>query len=166
MKHQEKKYQVESFDQVKKILDKLGIKKSEESITNHYYGQHKGNDVVKLVKYADRNEIHVLKESEGKFSLEESLPMENTEEGLKWLKDKGYKVVNLVKMANVDYEYKGGLVRLYVIDDWSHSVILDYPEGKHEAIEKEFGLETAEVISVPYNKQLEQMGKLRSMRLD
>jgi hypothetical protein len=42
---------------------------------------------------------------------------------------------------------------------------LDFPEGQHEAIEKKLGLGTAEVINVPYNKLLEQIGRLRSMKL-
>jgi len=166
MKHQEKKYQVKSFDQVKKVLDRLGIKKSGGAVTNHYYGQHEGNDVTKLVEYKDKNAIHLLKEKDGKFDLVESIPVESVKVGLKWLKDKDYKVVNLVKMANVDYEYKGGQVRLYTIDDWLKSVILDYPEGEHEAIAKEFELDKVEVIKIPYNKQLEEMGKLRSKQLD
>jgi len=32
-------------------------------------------------------------------------------------------------------------------------------------IEKKFGLETAEVVNVPYNKLLNQLGRLRSMPL-
>ncbi len=166
MKHQEKKYQVESFDQVKKVLDRLEIKKSGEAVTNHYYGQHEGNDVTKLVEYKDKQAIHILKEKEGKFDLVESIKMESVEDGLKWLKDKEYKGVDLIKMANVDYGYKGGQVRLYTIDDWLKSVILDYPEGEHEVIAKEFGLDQTEVIKIPYNKQLEEMGKLRSKQLD
>jgi len=166
MKYQEKKYQVESFDEIKKMLDKLGIEKSREAVAKHYYAQHEGNDVTKLVEYRDKIEIHVLKEKDGKFNLVESIPMESVEAGLKWLKDKGYKVVDLVKMANEDYEHKGGQVRLYTIDDWLKSVILDYPEGKHEAIAKEFGLDKAGVIKMPYNKQLEKAGKLRTMRLE
>lgn len=166
MKHQEQKYQVESFDDIKKILDELDIKGSPEKVTNHYYGQHKGNDVVKLVSYSDKNEIHILKESRGNFDLEQSIPVESIEMGLNWLKNKDYKAVDLVKMANVDYEHKGGLIRLYLIDDWLHSVILDYSVGEHETVEKELGLEAAERITVPYNKQLKKMNKLRSMRLE
>ncbi|MBP7740940.1 hypothetical protein KA089_02050 [Candidatus Woesebacteria bacterium] len=165
MKYQEKKYQVETFDEIREILDKLGISGSSEKVTNHYYGQHEGNDVVKLVSYYDKNEIHALEESNGKFSLKKSISVKNVEEGLKWLKSKGYKAVDLIKMDNVDYEYKGGQIRLYLIDDWLHSIILDYPEGKHEIIEKELGLKAEDIISIPYNKQLELLGKLRSMKL-
>ena len=69
-------------------------------------------------------------------------------------------------MDNTDYEYKNGLVGLYIVDDFLHSVILDFPEGQHEEIEKELGLDTAEVISVPYNKFLEKIGRLRSIKLN
>ncbi|NCO12556.1 MAG: hypothetical protein COZ34_02735 [Candidatus Pacebacteria bacterium CG_4_10_14_3_um_filter_34_15] len=166
MKYQEKKYQVESFDKIIKILDKLGISVSSEKVTNHYYGQHEGNDVVKLVSYSNKNEIHILEESHGKFSSMESIPVENIEAGLKWLKNKGYQVVDLIKMSNFDYDYKGGQIRLYLIDDWLHSIILDYPEGQHEVIENELGLRPEDKISIPYNKQLELLGKLRSMKLE
>lgn len=165
MKYQEKKYLVDSFSKIRKILNQSDAKKDSKVITTHYYAQKEGNDVVKLIKFTDRNEIHILKESQGKFTLQENLPVESTDTGLRWLKDRGYNVINLVKMANTDYEYKNGTVGLYIIDDFLHSVILDYPAGHHEAIEKEFGLETARVINVPYNKLLEQMDHLRSMKL-
>ena len=124
------------------------------------------NSILKLVQFVDKNEIHILKESQGKFYLNDEIPVESTKAGLKWLKNKGYKKVNVVKMANTDYEYKNGIVGLYVIEDFLYSVILDFPEGQYEAIEKEFELDTAKIISVPYNKFLEQIGRLKSMKLD
>ncbi len=123
MKYQEKKYRVESFTKILKFLKEKGAKKGEEIVTIHYYAPQKTNDVVKLVKFSDKNEIHVLKESNGKFSLTENIPIKNTETGLQWLKDKGYKAVNIVKMANTDYEYKGGIVGFYLIDDFLTSII-------------------------------------------
>lgn len=165
MKYQEKKYEVKSFDEIIEILDKLGAKKVGGKTTEHFYGQHKGNNVVKLVKYADRDEIHVLKEVGGKFSLVESNSMKDTKEGLQDLKNRGYEAVDVIKMENTDYEHKGGLVRLYLIDDFLPSVILDYPEGKHEDVEKELSLEDANRISIPYNKQLKKLGKLRTRKL-
>ncbi len=166
MKHQEKKYQVDSFTKIQKILVEEDAKKGKEVITTHYYAPQESNDVVKLVKYGGRDEIHILEESNGKFFLKENIPVENTDAGLKWLKDKGCKTVNVLKMVNTDYEYKNGVVGLYVIDSFLHSVILDFPEGQHREIEKELGLGTAEVIRASYNKFLEQVGKLRSMKLN
>ena len=166
MKHQEKKYRVNSFAKIQEILSEADVKKGKEVVTTHYYAPQENNDVVKLVKYSDRNEIHILEESQGSYALKENIPVENTAAGLQWLKDGGYKTVNIVKMVNTDYEYKNGVIGLYIINDFLHSVILDFPEGQHEAIEKEFGLATAEVISVPYNKFLEKIGKLRLMKLN
>lgn len=165
MKHQEKKYRVDSFTKIQKILGEVGAKKGKEAVTTHYYVSQESNDVVKLVNYTDSSEIHILEESQGRFSLKENTPVENTNAGLKWLKDKGYQTANVVKVVNTDYDYKNGLVGLYLIDDFLHSVILDFPQGQHEAIEKELGLDTAEVISLPYNKFLEQIGRLQSMKL-
>ena len=91
--------------------------------------------------------------------------MKSTEKGLRWLKDKGYKMVDIVKMAYTDYEYKDGIVGLYMINDFLYSIILDFPEGQHERFEKEFGLSPNNVISLPYNKYLEKIGKLESMKL-
>jgi len=68
-------------------------------------------------------------------------------------------------MEYTEYAYKNGTVGLYVINDFLHSVVLYYPPDKHAAIEKEFGLEHAKVIAVPYNKLLDQMGRLQSMKL-
>ncbi len=66
-------------------------------------------------------------------------------------------------MDDVDYEYKEGIVGLYVINDFLYSVILDFPEGAHSSIEHELDLEKAEPIDVPYNKYLEKTGHLTSV---
>lgn len=166
MKHQEKKYKVNSFDEIQKILNKAGARKGKETTTTHYYVSQKGNDVVKLIEYSDRSEIHMLEEHKGRFSLSEKFKVKDTAAGLHWLKDKGYKTVDLVKMRSTDYEYRNGIVGLYLVDDFLHSVILDFPEGQHEIIEQQLDLNTAQVISAPYNKYLEQLGRLRSMKLD
>lgn len=156
---------MESFTKIQKILNVKGAKRGHEVVTIHYYVQQEGNDVVKLVKYIDRNEIHLLKESQGSYYLKENIPVENIDAGLQWLKDKGYKVVNIVKMDNTDYEYKDGIVGLYIIDDFLYSVILDFREGQHEEMEREFELQTAEIIYVPYNKYVDQIGRLQSRKL-
>lgn len=87
-------------------------------------------------------------------------------QGIDWLKSRGYINADSVKMAYAEYEYKNGTVGLYTIDDLLHSVILYYPPNEHNEMEKEFGLEKAEVIKLPYNKYLEKLGKLRSMKLN
>ncbi len=165
MKRQEKKYLVDSFTSIRKILKEKHAKKVREVVSTHYYGEHKGNDVEKFVEYSNRCEIHVLKESGGRFTLTKHKPILDKEEGLAWLKGKRYTDANIVKMAYTEYEYKNGIVGLYVIDGFLYSVILDFPQGQHEAMEKEFGLQTTEVMSLPYNKYLEKIGRLRSLKL-
>jgi hypothetical protein len=157
---------VESFANIESMLNEKGATKGKEVVTMHYYGQHEGNDVTKLVEYADRFEIHQLKETNGQFTFLPHIPVASKDAGLQWLKDKGYTTVNIVKMANTDYPYKNGTIGLYVIDDFLHSVILYYPPEDHEAVEQEFGLENAEVIILPYNKYLDKLGRLRSMKLN
>lgn len=165
MKPQEKKFRVESLVTIEKALKQKGAKKTGGAVSIHYYGQHGGSDVTKLVEYADRFEIHQLKETNGQFTFLPHIPVASKDAGLQWLKDKGYTTVNIVKMTNTDYAYKNGTVGLYVIDDFLFSAILYYPPGDHGTIEKEFGLERAEVITVPYNKYLEKLGRLRSIKL-
>jgi hypothetical protein len=165
MKHQEKKYRVDSFEKALNILKQSKAVKEKEIINIHYYAQKEGNEVVKLVKYEDKNEIHILDEIDGKYILKEKIFMKSTEKGLKWLKDKGYKTVDIVKMDYTDYVYKGGIVGLYTINDFLCSVILDYPERQHETEEKEFGLSKDDVIDIPYNKYLQKLGKNNSMNL-
>ena len=165
MKYQEKKYLVESFSLILELLNKKRAIKGEEVINTHYYTFQKSNDVVKLVEFADKNEIHILKESQGKYTLTENIPVSNLGEGLKWLKNKGYKSVSVVKMAYTDYDYKGGIVGLYLINDFLYSVILDFPDGMHEIMEKEFGLDKSKVINIPYNKLPEKMDRLSTVPL-
>jgi len=165
MKYQEKKYKVDSFVTISKLLNEKGAKNEKEVVTMHYYTQQPNNEVVKLVEYDNHNEIHILTESNGKYLLKQKIPVLTTEAGLKWLKDKGYKIVDLVKMVYTDYEYKNGIVGLYVINDFLYSVILDFPEGQLKTIENEFGLSNIEIIDIPYNKLLDQLGRLHSVDL-
>ena len=67
MKHQEKKYRVNSFAKIQEILSEANVKKGKEVVTTHYYAPQENNDVVKLVKYSGRNEIHILEESKGRY---------------------------------------------------------------------------------------------------
>ena len=165
MNLQEKKYRVDSFAGIQSKLEAAGATKGRKVVSTHYYGQHDGNDVEKFVEYADRCEIHILKANEGKFTLVEHSPIADKDAGYAWLKERGYTRAHIVKMAYTEYAYKGGTIGLYIIDDFLHSVILYFPPDHHEAMEKEFGLETAEVISLPYNKLLAQLGRLRSINL-
>ena len=70
-----------------------------------------------------------------------------------------------MKMAYTDYEYGGGIVGLYTINDSFYSIILDFPNGQHDAKENEFGLSPNDVITIPYNKYLERIGKSKSINL-
>ncbi len=150
---------------VLKILKKKGAIKKQEIVSTHYYGQHTGNDVEKFVEYVDRYEVHSLKESGGRFTMTEHKPIADKNAGISWLKGKGYTDASIVKMVYTEYEYKNGTVGLYTINDFLHSVILYYTPDQHESMEKEFSLENAEVITIPYNKYLEQLGNSRSMKL-
>lgn len=166
MKPQEKKYLVDSFTEIQKRLKEKGAIKSQEIISTHYYGEHAGKDIEKFVEYADRVEIHVWKEQNGLLTMTEHTPIANKEKGFAWLIRRGYTHASIVKMEYSEYEYKNGTVGLYTINDFLHSIVLCYPPGTHAAIEKEFGLQNAKVISVPYNKLLQQMGRLRSTKLE
>ncbi len=163
MKYQEKKYLVDSFTHIQNLLKNAGSLPEPEVITTHYYARHPSKDVVKLVQFADKNEIHLLRESRGKFILTQRFPVPTKEAGLHWLKQKGYRTVSLVKMADTDYAYRNGIVGLYILNDEIRSVILDFPDGEHETIAKELELDSARAIDVPYNTLLEQMGKLHSI---
>lgn len=165
MERQEKKYRVESFAPTQQHLTEKGAEAGPAIVATHYYGVHEGNDVEKFVEYADRCEIHVLKEQDGKFTMTEDRKIANKDEGIAWLKSRGYTTANIVKMDYMEYSYNDGTVGLYTIDDFLRSVILYYPSNQHDALEKEFGLQSAEVIRVPYNKYLEQLGRLRSLKL-
>lgn len=165
MKPQEKKYLVHSFDAILKILTEKGAKKIQEIVSTHFYGQHEGNDVEKFVEYTDRFEIHVLKEHDGLFTMTEHKSIANRAEGLTWLTSKGYKIANIVKMEYVEYAYQNGTVGLYTIDDFLLSVILYYPCDQLDNLEKEFSLQTADIMTVPYNKYLMTIHRLRSIKL-
>lgn len=160
MKHQEKKFLVDSFGSIEKLLNQAQAKKCTAVVSAHYYGNSKNKDVTKLVDYGDRCEVHILSESDGKFILTERMPIESLPAGLLWLKNKGFSSYTKVKMQYIDYEYMVGIVGLYIINDSLHSVILDFPADKHNEMERRFGLEGAKQIITPYNKLLEDLGEI------
>lgn len=151
MKHHEKKFRVDNFDNVLQILHVLGAKKIKNASAMHYYAEQDGNDVVKFVHEGNKNEIHRLEESNGKFRLIETIPLKDTESGLRWLKNSGHLKINIVKMDYTEYSYKGGIVGLYTINDSLKSIILDCPADQHADIQKKLELDNAEVITVPFN---------------
>jgi hypothetical protein len=165
MKHHEKKYLVKDFDDIQARLNAVDAKKVKSDSSLHYYAKQRGNDVVKLVKYQGKNEIHVLTETNGTFALKNNLPVKDTADGLKWLKDNGFTKIGLVKMDNTDYTFGAGIVGLYAINDFLHSVILDFPVDQHLKMQKVFGLDDAKMIEVPYNKYLEKIGRLKLTKL-
>ena len=154
MRHQEKKYKVESFGEIEAKLTQVGAVRQETTVTFHYYGVQESLDATKMVFNGNIYEIHVLKEADGKFTLTDRFVVSSRDEGFAWLKDHGFSEYQEVKMETTDYECDGGLVGLYVINDSFLSVILDYPADQHEAMEKIFGLENAELVTMPYNKFL------------
>lgn len=156
MKHSERKYRVKDFKSIKQKLADLQAQKIKQAITTHYYARLVGNDVIKLVHYGDRDEIHKLEEANGTFTLTECIPVANIDSGLKWLKQRGYMETSKIKMAYDEYSYKGGIVGLYIINDVLYSVILDYPPKQRTLIEKQLNLDKAEIIDMPYNKYIEK----------
>jgi adenylate cyclase class IV len=165
-KHQEKKYRVDSFDRVLRKLHDAGAKSEKENKSEHYYTHQSNNDVIKLVVHGDKAEIHKLKERNGKFDLDETIPLKDTQAGFGWLRQQGYKTLDVVRMAHQAYDYKGGIVRLYTINDFLYSVILDYPQGQHETVAAELGLQKTERIDVPYNTYLHRIGELEAINLE
>jgi hypothetical protein len=162
----EKKYQVDSFDPILKIIKAKKLKKIRNVTSVHYYGKHEGNDVEKFIEYPDSVKVHIWKEIDGKFTPVDDFPLKDKAEGIAWLKKRGFKEANIVKMDYTEYRYQNGNIGLYTIDDFHKSVILSLPEGKHEDTEKEFGLQDSVIITIPYNKLLERLGKLRTIKLD
>lgn len=166
MKHQEKKFLVDSFSSILLKLRELGCHPKPEKTSTHYYTHQARNDVVKLVADNRDYEVHVLKEANGKFTLTERIPLNSKEADFDWLKRKGYQAVDVVKMSYTDYIYQEGTIGLYTINNFLCSVILDFPEGEHEEIIELLELAAAEPLTVPYNKYLAALGKLKTIGLE
>jgi len=154
-KHLEKKYRVESFDEIKAKLLKVKAEIQPASTTLHYYADQQTDNITKLVVYPDKSEIHILKANNGAFSLTDKITVYSEEDGLEWLKKRGFKGTKLVKMTNLDCQYNGGIVGLYIINDKLLSVILDFPLDQQEGMAELFGMKDKEIINQPYNKYLE-----------
>jgi hypothetical protein len=161
MKHMEKKYRIEGFDEIEARLTELGAPIVGQSSSTHYYAPLTSNDVVKLVEHDGSCELHRLKEDGGKFTMTERRTFGSRHEGLLWLQSQGYEQVAIISMQHTDYGYGDGVIGLYIINDVLKSVILDLPPGAHEEASQTLGLDEAEVIAVPYNRYLEQAGQLK-----
>ena len=161
----EKKYRVTSFENIKKLLKEVDAQQIRKIVSTHYYGRGTGNDVEKFVVYPDHAEIHVLKESDGKFTLTENERILDKAAGFGWLRKEGYATADVVNMECTEYAYKDGTIGLYILNSSVYSIILYYSGDKHELIEKELDLDTAEEIGIPYNKYLQNIGQLQSIEL-
>jgi len=161
LRYLEQKYQVQVFTDIITKLKKLNAKHIYQSDTIHYYGMpEKDEKIIKLVEYSDHTEIHKLRKQKQQFKLTEKESVKNKLAGLQVLKANGFIKVAVVTMHSDNYEYEDGLVRLYTIDNWLFSVILDFPSGVHTSIAKKLGLKEKDIIATAYNKQLELLGKL------
>lgn len=162
---QEKKYQVETLDPILQIIKEKELQKIRDVHSIHYYGNNEGNDVEKVVVYPDKVEIHVWKNVDGKFTSVEDFKVESEQKGIEWLKSRGFNQANIIKMDYTEYSYEDGVIGLYLIDDFHKSVILTFLPERIPDVEKIFGLENAEVITTPYNKLLDKLGKIRSIEI-
>jgi hypothetical protein len=165
MSKQEKKYLVNDFNTVTRLLKEAAAPVTLKTLTKHYYAHQRGNDVVKLVDYGDRIEVHMLKEEDGKFTLTDTIPVANLESGLRRLKDMGFTRYAVLTMEDEEYGYLNGTVAIYTVNGSLRSVILEFSAGAHDNVARALGLESAEVINVPYNKYLEQKGLLEIKEL-
>src|SRR5689334_8279673 len=123
MKHIEAKYRVDSFRPIIEKLAALGAQADKTTISKHYYAHVPGNDVVKLVIKAELCEIHKLAEDKGQFALVETIKVTDKPSGFAWLKARNFSTADVIKMEQTDYPYQEGLVGLYIINDFLHSVI-------------------------------------------
>lgn len=159
MKPQEKKYLVDSLGPIERNVHAIGLPKVNDEVATHYYGQQEGTDVTKFVVYPNRVETHTLKDHHGTFAYGDSQVLANREAGFDWLQAKGFSFVDVVKMDYETYEYKGGTIGLYVINDELRAVILMYPPEQHTDVATEFGLDGVVVLTQPFNTYLKQVGK-------
>ncbi len=163
MSQVEKKYRVASFDEMHKNIKRLGAIRTIEVDSTHYYAQLDTDDTLKLVAWNGNFEIHQLSTKNGLHNLDQTIPVPSLKAGFRWFLDHGYKKLDILDMHNAEYAYQDGGLALYLVDRVINSVILGYDEDRLPAIEKAFGLESAEPISVPYNKYLAQLHLLRSI---
>ncbi len=157
MQHQETKYLVDSFLPFIDFFAAHNINPQEPKTTHHYYGRQPGPGVTKLVDYGDHQEIHILSEKDGQFKLSSALPIASVELGLEWLRQHGFTSIDHIQMTATDYAYKQGRVRLYLLNNEVHSIILDYPVGQELEVAVELGLTEQQLLRVPYNVYLQNI---------
>lgn len=165
MKLVEKKYRVVSFDAVLDVLRHMGAKQTIEISSTHYYAHLPTDDTLKMVAEEGKVEIHRLSTQQGLHTLQEIITVPDVEAGFRWFVEQGYDALDVLAMYKVEYDYGDGGLALYDVDAVVHSVVMGYPEEQLSKMEGLFGLQSAEQITVPFNKYLGQLGALRSMRL-
>ncbi len=160
-KQLEKKFRVSSFNAMTLKIDELGATPTVEVSATHYYAKLDSDDTLKMIDYGDRVEIHSVSTKNGLHSIDEEITVESVEEGMQWFKLRGYSELEMLKMHDQEYAYLDGGLALYTVEDEVFSVILGYSEDELPEMEKLFGLDSCEEISVPYNKYMAQLKKLR-----
>ena len=61
--------------------------------------------------------------------MKEHAVIVNKNAGIAWLKNRGYKIANIVRMDYTEYAYSDGTIGLYILDDDLYSVILYFFVG-------------------------------------
>jgi len=159
----EKKFRVSTFEPILAYIQQCHIPSTLEVRTTHYYAQLPTEDTLKIINYGDRVEIHRLTTTHGLHSLDEVIPLQSVEDGLQWFHARGYDKLDVLAMHDREFEFKGGGFALYTINNTVCSIILGYPEEDLASMEQALGLQSAEVISVPYNKYLAQLGMVQTI---
>lgn len=162
----EKKYRVDSFDDVVSVLQRVDAERTMEATSTHYYAHLPTDDTLKMVAQEGDVEIHRLSTRQGLHTLEEVIAVPDVEAGFRWFVERGYKTLDVLAMHKVEYNYGDGGLALYDVDTALHSVVMGCPEEQLYKMETLFGLQSAEQIIVPFNKYLGLLGVLRSVRLE
>lgn len=149
----EKKFRLETFDQLLALLDEKHIPLSKDSHATHYYAPMRDSVVTKIVEDDEGIRITQLKDIDGTFEFIKREYVSSHDGAVDWMHSRGFSDLKRVAMHSRIFEYHGGHIELIDINNGSLlSVVLYFEPNKHERMTKEFGLENAELIEVPYSQ--------------
>lgn len=146
----EELYLVDDFAPVEDRLQALGAADLGEHVSLHYCA-HVESGSLKVVKRETGWDITEMAEEDGQFEVVSQKSIGNKDEGFAVLRERGFNEVEVVEMNYHEYDLKGGIVGLYVLNKLIKSVVIDYPEGEHVEIKKELLLDDAQKINMSFS---------------
>lgn len=143
-------FETDDLDSFRRKLEALGATDLGEGTSRHYYAD-VGKGTLKVVERDTGWEITEMTGEDGRFVVSSKQSLVDKQRGFSILRSKGHTKVEFVEMKFHDYEYDGGVIGLYVINEVLSAIVIDYPPESLDGIVGELKLNKLKQIKESFN---------------